>query len=1162
MRRRSRCKAFDFFLFMLIFFMPFISAMGMPPQPEAGHDVEPANPVVVRLAEYLDPECTVADIHYGPEEPTPSQKRCKNDVIIETSNTTGWTALEERLLYSHADVLLAQEHWITSDNVEEKKQKARKLGWKSIWAPAIKTGDEACTDNRMVSAGVAIFVRKYLGLTHLELDGAKIATLEEGRLVPGVLSAPGLGQIVVYAAYLHCGVGLSSINKDIVGKIKENAEQHGMPWLCGADWNVEPDVIANSDLPRLLNARILATSAPTCMSPTTSHTLDYFLVEKSLASAIKAPYVIEEATTRPHRPVQAAITANLSDAKVQKFKEVQRLPTEAVIGPKREPQSYVLASKAAASAKDEFTKGNFEEGRRFFSLAFKEWASKAEIEVAQASDTVLRGGRSRGDKPAKALRPLLPRATGIRDPPKLGKLVGALQCLQGVSALLSTAWKKGSRTWTELIANTARVCRYIQSNSEIKLDIELKTRIEGHLDDVLKFAAAGEAQPDDAQAMQWQSYSALNCTAAAIRKDINGIIKVEKAKIQKEHLAAWDDWRYKDLSGNCAGSHKFSKPAKGWQPPEVRDENGKLVADSAGILKEEAKKYKLLWGASSVPPPKKYADNAPCERALPDKLRRLSRSFKKRTGVAPDGWHPRHFAQVSDAGLTTLAELYEVFELCGYLPEQQEMVFIFLLDKASGGTRPIGLFTALYRLWAKLRQADAARWAGLHDRVFFAAGRCRSTVDPAWRNSVRNQRARAVGDNVATLSWDLRKFYERVSHAKLRQRAIEHHFPLAIVDCAINAYKMARVITYDGLAGDDLYPNCGTIAGDSLSDCLIKLYYLDVFDQTAEICTVADIRVYFDDLQATCRGSPDFIADGLKLFVDTMLPKIEQDLEATLALDKASVTTDCPKLCDRLHALFGDVAGPRTEVAPFSGVDELNGLPRANLPKTSKWKTRQREAKDKKGKLTRLAAGTGTNASRVFTAGVLPAATHGVEVIGVNDTELNALRDLALATIKPGGRVRSRKALLVARGDPVWRPATAPIARWALEVWLNSVPRESAVEAIPLDELEDIWQEASKRWPKTWRGSRGALDAAVLSTRRINWAFDGPRVLVTDQGVRIPLELTAPKLLSVMLRDAVQRAWQRRLADSLKAEGFGAERVCPDPIRHVCASSWAKSHGL
>ena len=317
------------------------------------------------------------------------------------------------------------------------------------------------------------------------------------------------------------------------------------------------------------------------------------------------------------------------------------------------------------------------------------------------------------------MKPLLPKTSGIRDPPRLGKLVGALQCLQGVSALLSTAWKKGNKTWTELIANTARVCRYIQSNPEIKLDEALKTKIDCHLDDVLKFAAAGEAQPDDPQALQWQSYSELNCTAAAIRKDVNGIIKVEKAKIQKEHLAAWDDWRYKDLSGNCAGSHKFSKPASGWQPPEVRDESGKLVADSAGILREEAKKYKSLWGASSVPPSKKYAGNAPCERASPDKLRRLSRSFKKRTGVAPDGWHPRHFAQVSDAGLSTLAEIFEVFELCGYLPEQQEMVFIFLLDKPSGGTRPIGLFTALYRLWAKLRQADAARWAGLHDRAFF-----------------------------------------------------------------------------------------------------------------------------------------------------------------------------------------------------------------------------------------------------------------------------------------------------------------------------------------------------------------------------------------------------------------------------------------------------------
>ena len=173
--------------------------------------------------------------------------------------------------------------------------------------------------------------------------------------------------------------------------------------------------------------------------------------------------------------------------------------------------------------------------------------------------------------------------------------------------------------------------------------------------------------------------------------------------------------------------------------------------------------------------------------------------------MAPDGWHPRHLALLSDRGLEVLSELYQLLELCGHLPAQQAQVYIFLLDKSSGGTMPIGLFTAFYRLWAKSRQEIAAKWAGCHDRPYFAAGRNRSTIDPVWRQSIRSQKAKDDKLNIATLSWDLRKFYEHVSHRKLRERAVRHGFPLALVDVAINAYKMARIITYDGLASDELF---------------------------------------------------------------------------------------------------------------------------------------------------------------------------------------------------------------------------------------------------------------------------------------------------------------------------------------------------------------------
>ena len=52
---------------------------------------------------------------------------------------------------------------------------------------------------------------------------------------------------------------------------------------------------------------------------------------------------------------------------------------------------------------------------------------------------------------------------------------------------------------------------------------------------------------------------------------------------------------------------------------------------------------------------------------------------------------------------------------------------------------------------------------------------------------------------------------------------------------------MARIITYDGLASDEPFPDRGIVAGDSLSDVLVKLYYIDAMDEIVANCTVSAI---------------------------------------------------------------------------------------------------------------------------------------------------------------------------------------------------------------------------------------------------------------------------------------------------------------------------------
>ena len=140
-------------------------------------------------------------------------------------------------------------------------------------------------------------------------------------------------------------------------------------------------------------------------------------------------------------------------------------------------------------------------------------------------------------------------------------------------------------------------------------------------------------------------------------------------------------------------------------------------------------------------------------------------------------------------------------------------------------------------------------------------------------------------------------------------------------------------------------------------------------------------------------------------------------------------------------------------------------------------------------RIRRLRARKLKGAVKIFTTGLQPAATYGAEVVGVPDKDLKKLQDIAASTLKPSTRGRSRAALFVAHGDPTWRPSVAPVVRWCQELWWASFPKAKPVPALPTEFLEEAWKRAMADPPKAWSGSRGAVDAAILSARRVGWKF-------------------------------------------------------------------------
>ena len=1069
---------------------------------------------------------------------------------METVNASGWTATKERLEATAADIVCVQEHRTPEGLVSERSAQVLKMGWKSLWAPAVTTADEPGTDARFTSGGVAVFVRKYMGLTLA--DGDHDPVIIPGRLVAGCINAPGTGPITVYSAYLTCSVGWSGPNIDLMDALAAHASHQNL-WILGADFNMPPEELASTQIHKAFDAEIRAPkNADTCISPYSSRTIDFFLVQRSLAQAVSEAFTDRDADTRPHRPVATEMAAGLQAATKTVFRPSDRLPTEPIIGPVPEPPSFSRARRLAVGALEAF-RHHDPKAFDLYDDAFKEWASTAERAVAASSDHQLTKRSSRSSRPSKITVPLVPRAPKEPSEQKSPGFSNFLQRTQEIAAFAAKAWR-GNASWSEVRRMSVEMWdkwHGWQPTHRPKDDPNIADDLREKAD-----ALVEHHEPT------WQCYADFLATVTALKEQFTTGDASAASRRKAVAVERWKLWREKEIASSSRGLFSFVKEPKAWTPPDIVDDTGRRVADSPSILHVEAVKYKSLWKAKAEGQPRVAEGNVPCERLEPSKLRQTARSFKKRTGVAPDGWHPRHMALIPDEGLEVLAILYEIMEVCGHLPMQQSLVCVFLLDKPSGGTRPIGLFTAFYRVWSKARQGLAAQWASRNDRPFFAAGKNRSTIDPVWRQSVRNQIAKQHGMEVASLCWDLRKFYENVSHSKLKEQALKWGFPPALVSVAINAYKMARVVTYDGCASEEVFPTQGIVAGDSLSDVLVKIYYIEALDKVAKANAEVDLEVYFDDIQVAARGPQEVVKDRMIRATGDLKRAIVEDMEAHIVLDKASVTASSQPLCKSLRDALGESAGPVTNLAQFLGVDNTLGRCRVSLRYGSKWKARARAGKLSRPRLARLRAGCAKGVSRIFAAGVQAAATYGVEVVGIADSELKQLQTTALSSMTPSTRGRSRAAVFVAKGDPTWRPAVAPILRWAQEVWQAASAKKSAVPSLSVKELRRAWATATRTPPGSWNSSRGAVDAAFLAAKRLGWELEDPFHLKTDLGSTIPLFDTSPKVMAILLREAVQRKWQRQLAASVRKAhpDWEGERVCPDPVQRVIASSWGKAH--
>ena len=263
--------------------------------------------------------------------------------------------------------------------------------------------------------------------------------------------------------------------------------------------------------------------------------------------------------------------------------------------------------------------------------------------------------------------------------------------------------------------------------------------------------------------------------------------------------------------------------------------------------------------------------------------------------------------------------------------------------------------------------------------------------------------------------------------------------------------------------------------------------------------------------------------------------------------------TSDSSISKRIRSALGLRAGQFVYSARNLGIDSNAGKSRAYFAQSTTWHGRFRAIKPRIKRLSRLAKAGARRTSKLFTIGFRAQATFGCEVHGISDGELHRLQVDAAACMPPFAKGRSRTLALLAHGDPMAKPASAALHRWAMEVWQAAGLRDP--RGFSLTQLRAVWQASSSRGQDTWRGPRGPMSVARLEAARLGWAFQGPFEILLATGDVVSLIGVSPRMVQQLAIQAHHVLLEA--ATNLGAITPTSNRVVLDPIMRIArAKKW------
>ena len=526
--------------------------------------------------------------------------------------------------------------------------------------------------------------------------------------------------------------------------------------------------------------------------------------------------------------------------------------------------------------------------------------------------------------------------------------------------------------------------------------------------------------------------------------------------------------------------------------------------------------------------------------------------FKAKTATGTDDLIPRALFHLSLAGKWALAALFMRCERLQLWPSVAMVNLIMAgIPKASGGCRLIGILPTLLRLWGRIRRPISDAWEASTPHDMFWGGRGKSTTDAAFDSMLRAECMTFRGGGSATVLTDLYKAYETVVPQIMFAEGLGAGLPPLLLVMCLRLYQVPRVLRMFGAHSSTYVARQGTVAGCSHATSMLRaLLFLSLLKLAGQFHMVT-FKVVVDDV------SIQFVSLKQLFWQCCFLAQAVREL--FLAFEALALITQFSK-CGYVVTSRRLLSMLRTALDEAKVAIDSKGwmrnlgheLPGSGRQKRQQEQERLEQGSARKTRLGKFAKAVGSRVSRVLSTGLHPSWLHGAAASGVGETTLMKQRSLvgAALNILPSESLSAGLLLEPPAVDPITAASAPLVLNYCRFIW------ESRISFAVLGEAFAAMMRRNEACSGVrWVSSAGPLQATFLTLRRLGWAMEGPRLLVSDLDEKFDLVRVAPKEVVRHLLLTIRR-WQKKRA---QAKLGYAEEVDYDLLRAIYNNRWKQA---